>query len=287
MRARTAAAGTSSCATICRTSRKTPPRRSPGRSRTTRPSSCTPCAGSPAPLASPSSVASPALPQLRRRHPGVAGTGHLHDRHEPGADRRADSPLRPQAGPRSSPPISTANPSISSSSIATTSTNRCTPSRRFRPPASSRSTMIALHDTGTHPEQFVPWAYAGPGGWIHQPVERAMSDRFQDQGYDCVHFHAPRPTGAIRFRHGLTLCMPPTAVADRPAGVTRVQIVPWPSRPCRSTPKASSLTANPERRDAPADKSHGRDGRGTRTSRVESVAVGRSSTAYPGKPGAI
>jgi hypothetical protein len=72
----------------------------------------------------------------------------------------------------------------------------------------TRSTMIALHDTGTHPEQFVPWAYAGPGGWIHQPVERAMSDRFQDQGYECVHFHAPRPTGAIRFRHGLTLCMP-------------------------------------------------------------------------------
>jgi len=71
----------------------------------------------------------------------------------------------------------------------------------------TRSTLIALHDTGTHPEPVVPWVYRGEEGYIHQPAERALANRLQDLGYECVSFHAPRPRAPIRFRHGLTLCM--------------------------------------------------------------------------------
>ena len=67
-------------------------------------------------------------------------------------------------------------------------------------------TILALHDTGTHPGKIVPWAYEAKDGYIHQTAERQLVNTLQDLGYECVSFHAPKPTPPILFRHGLTLC---------------------------------------------------------------------------------
>jgi predicted O-methyltransferase YrrM len=69
-------------------------------------------------------------------------------------------------------------------------------------------TIIALHDTGTHPQKFMPWAYRGSDGYIHQPAERELANRLQDIGYECVSFHAPKPLSPVQYRHGLTFCLP-------------------------------------------------------------------------------
>jgi predicted O-methyltransferase YrrM len=70
----------------------------------------------------------------------------------------------------------------------------------------SRATILALHDTGTHPQKFFPWAFAGQDGYIHQTAERELVNQFQDLGYECISFHAPTPLPPLRYRHGLTLC---------------------------------------------------------------------------------
>lgn len=70
----------------------------------------------------------------------------------------------------------------------------------------SQATSIALHDTGTHPQQYVPWAFRGVDGFIHQPAERDLVSYLQDHGYECLSFHAPQPAAPLQFRHGLTLC---------------------------------------------------------------------------------
>lgn len=80
----------------------------------------------------------------------------------------------------------------------------------------TRATMLALHDTGTHPALFVPWAYSGDSGYIHQPAERALANAFQDLGYECVSFHAPEPPPPLRYRHGLTLCRPRQRFSNEP-----------------------------------------------------------------------
>jgi predicted O-methyltransferase YrrM len=69
-----------------------------------------------------------------------------------------------------------------------------------------RGTIIALHDTGTHPTKLLPWSFRGDGGYIHRTEERALVNDLQDLGYECVSFHAPQPLPPLQFRHGLTLC---------------------------------------------------------------------------------
>src|SRR5262249_42625318 len=53
----------------------------------------------------------------------------------------------------------------------------------------TRATLVAVHDTGPHPEKLVPWAYRGEGGYLHRPEERAMVTALQDLGYECISFH--------------------------------------------------------------------------------------------------
>lgn len=70
-------------------------------------------------------------------------------------------------------------------------------------------TVLALHDTNTHPSQTVPWAYqVDEGHWIHQAAERRMVNSFKDAGYDVFTLHTqPAVHGPhLPYRHGLTLC---------------------------------------------------------------------------------
>jgi len=47
------------------------------------------------------------------------------------------------------------------------------------------NTLIALHDTNTHPTQIVSWSYQiGSSEWVHQQVERRMVNSFHDMGYN-------------------------------------------------------------------------------------------------------
>jgi predicted O-methyltransferase YrrM len=80
----------------------------------------------------------------------------------------------------------------------------------------TRSTIIALHDTGTHPDRVAHWAFAGEGGFIHQAAERELANRLQDLGYECVSFHAPQPIPPLRYRQGLTLCLPRQRFCNEP-----------------------------------------------------------------------
>jgi predicted O-methyltransferase YrrM len=70
----------------------------------------------------------------------------------------------------------------------------------------ARGTLIALHDTGTHPAKLLPWAFRTEDGYVHQPAERQLVSTLQAVGYECISFHAPRPVPPLQFRHGLTLC---------------------------------------------------------------------------------
>src|SRR5271166_5493689 len=65
-------------------------------------------------------------------------------------------------------------------------------------------TVIAIHDTNTHPYQSVPYAYKIPGGWVHQPVERRMVNDLQRAGYDalCLHTSPDRHDDSMPYRHG-------------------------------------------------------------------------------------
>lgn len=76
-------------------------------------------------------------------------------------------------------------------------------------------TVIALHDTNTHPARFMDWAYQTPQGWVHQAAERRMVGAFRAMGYDVFLLHT-RPeahTPDFPFRHGLALCTKVQALA--------------------------------------------------------------------------
>ena len=71
-------------------------------------------------------------------------------------------------------------------------------------------TIIALHDTHTHPRRVVDFAYrlADTDEWVHQPVERRMVNEFVDKhGYHAFSLHTPHDSHdeSMPFRHGLTL----------------------------------------------------------------------------------
>lgn len=82
-------------------------------------------------------------------------------------------------------------------------------------------TMIALHDTNLHPENFVGWAQQlEGGGWVHQRAERVMVNRLRQLGWDALSLHPPfRVHGPqLPFRHGVTLMQRfrPMAVSNEP-----------------------------------------------------------------------
>jgi predicted O-methyltransferase YrrM len=68
------------------------------------------------------------------------------------------------------------------------------------------STIIALHDTGTHPVQFGS-SYETNQGFVHQKVERVMTNNFFDMGYQPICFHTKLSVHdeTLPYRHGLTL----------------------------------------------------------------------------------
>lgn len=68
-------------------------------------------------------------------------------------------------------------------------------------------TVLALHDTNTHPYKAVSWAYPVSQGYVHQAAERKMVNDFVRMGYQafCLHTHASKHSQAFPFRHGLTI----------------------------------------------------------------------------------
>ena len=69
-------------------------------------------------------------------------------------------------------------------------------------------TLLAIHDTGTHPSKLCNWSYPSPYGWIHQPSERELVNYLQSQDYYSIPFHCPNPRPPLLCRHGLTLLHP-------------------------------------------------------------------------------
>jgi hypothetical protein len=67
--------------------------------------------------------------------------------------------------------------------------------------------IIALHDTNTHPQQFVPWAYETSQGWVHQKAERMMVNELIGRGWQaiCLHPSQDKYESSFPFRHGLTI----------------------------------------------------------------------------------
>lgn len=67
--------------------------------------------------------------------------------------------------------------------------------------------IIALHDTNTHPQQFVPWAYQVSQGWVHQKDERMMVNKLAGRGWQsiCLHPSQDKHNSSFPYRHGLTI----------------------------------------------------------------------------------
>lgn len=69
-------------------------------------------------------------------------------------------------------------------------------------------TIIALHDTNTHPFKTADWSYPiKDGGYVHQPAERKMVNDFVTMGYHafCLHTTPSKHSSAFPVRHGLTV----------------------------------------------------------------------------------
>jgi len=80
----------------------------------------------------------------------------------------------------------------------------------------TRDTILALHDTGTHPIHYggVTFLHRGRefGNYGSLPpchkVERSLSNTFMDMGYSPFHLHVNNkkmPTESCKLRHGLTI----------------------------------------------------------------------------------
>lgn len=68
-------------------------------------------------------------------------------------------------------------------------------------------TVLGLHDTNTHPQQFAWWAFETADGWVHQVAERKMVNELRNGGYEALMLHPDlgRHDGSLPFRHGLTI----------------------------------------------------------------------------------
>jgi predicted O-methyltransferase YrrM len=103
--------------------------------------------------------------------------------------------------------------------------------------------VIALHDTNTHPHRSVSWKaywkywlkrmvrgplgyemYLTPDGWVHQDVERRMVNDLKMAGYDalCLHSKPDRHDDTMPYRHGLTIMKKfnPLRISADPASST-------------------------------------------------------------------
>jgi predicted O-methyltransferase YrrM len=71
----------------------------------------------------------------------------------------------------------------------------------------NNKTIIALHDTNTHPRKVVHWAYLTSQGWVHQHVEREMVNSFKELGYDVFNLHTKMEANSdlLPFRHGVSI----------------------------------------------------------------------------------
>jgi hypothetical protein len=70
------------------------------------------------------------------------------------------------------------------------------------------TTIIALHDTNTHPSKIVDWSYeVSENEFVHQWVERKMVNYFVDLGYHATCFHTKMDSHDenLPFRHGITI----------------------------------------------------------------------------------
>ena len=69
-------------------------------------------------------------------------------------------------------------------------------------------TILILHDTNLHSENYMGFSYHIDEGWVHQPVERRMTNFFKDMGYDvfCLHTSHNDHDENLPYRHGLTIC---------------------------------------------------------------------------------
>lgn len=73
------------------------------------------------------------------------------------------------------------------------------------------ATVLALHDTNTHPARFFSFGYALDGNlneWVHQDAERRMVNTFVQQfGYQSFSLHTPLSSHDhdMPYRHGVTL----------------------------------------------------------------------------------
>ena len=69
------------------------------------------------------------------------------------------------------------------------------------------NTVIALHDTNTHPKKITSNSYETEDGWVHQTAERKMVNDFVDMGYSPFSLHTKMDIhdDSFPFRHGVTI----------------------------------------------------------------------------------
>lgn len=73
----------------------------------------------------------------------------------------------------------------------------------------TEESVIALHDTNTHPQKNTGKAYLTSQGYVFQPDERKMANTLVERGYHAFSLHSkntkhPGIDGQL-FRHGLTI----------------------------------------------------------------------------------
>jgi hypothetical protein len=69
------------------------------------------------------------------------------------------------------------------------------------------NTVIAIHDTNTHPLKYTKNSYQTSQGFVHQKVERKMVNDLVDMGYHaiCLHTTPDKHSDQFPFRHGITI----------------------------------------------------------------------------------
>lgn len=68
-------------------------------------------------------------------------------------------------------------------------------------------TMIAIHDTGAHHYRSSEYMVRVREGWMHQWIERHLSNLLMQEAWHPIHLHVPRrpPGDVLAYRHGLTV----------------------------------------------------------------------------------
>ena len=71
----------------------------------------------------------------------------------------------------------------------------------------TEKTVIALHDTNLQPYKVFPYSYKVSEGFVHEPHERFMVNKFVQNGWSpfCLHSNLQYHDEELPFRHGITL----------------------------------------------------------------------------------